>query len=315
MFPRRRLLAYLQLVRISNVFTVISNVAMGFLFVNDSLFPLLGFTALLAASVCLYWAGMVLNDVFDVEADRIERPSRPIPAGTIPLRTAMCLGTFLTVAGIAAGWSACLVYHEPSSQSCRSGVIATLLAGCVWFYDGLAKRTLYGPLAMGTCRTLNVFLGMSLCPGPSEPFLFGFAASPWCVAAGIGLYVAGITWFARTEARLSRRGSLISGLCWMLAGLSVLSVFPWLGTPTRLSHKAIWPALLGLLAIPIVRRAASAIVSPTPAQVQAAVKSCLFSLIVLDASVCLAVRGPLYGAALLSLLVPTIILGHRFRAT
>ena len=40
---------------------------------------------LAAASALLYSAGMVLNDVFDVELDRQEQPYRPLPSGRIPL--------------------------------------------------------------------------------------------------------------------------------------------------------------------------------------------------------------------------------------
>ena len=43
---------------------------------------------LLVASGCLYTAGMVLNDVFDYEIDRHERPFRPLPSGRISLGAA-----------------------------------------------------------------------------------------------------------------------------------------------------------------------------------------------------------------------------------
>ncbi len=42
--------------------------------------------ALTGASVCIYWAGMALNDYADRHLDAIERPERPIPSGRISLR-------------------------------------------------------------------------------------------------------------------------------------------------------------------------------------------------------------------------------------
>ena len=76
-----QLLDYLRLVRLPNVFTALADVTMGFLFVHHTLQPLAVFLPLAAASALLYSAGMVLNDVWDVELDRRERPERPLPSG------------------------------------------------------------------------------------------------------------------------------------------------------------------------------------------------------------------------------------------
>ncbi len=86
--------SYLALVRLPNVFTAMADVAMGFLFVQsrgwqwDPWWDSWTLATLLAASGLLYMAGMVLNDVFDLETDRHERPDRPLPSGRIPLTTA-----------------------------------------------------------------------------------------------------------------------------------------------------------------------------------------------------------------------------------
>ena len=78
-----RMRAYLQLFRIPNVFTAIADVTMGLLFVRRSLEPYDAWIALIAASALLYTAGMVLNDVYDMEIDAQERPERPLPSGRI----------------------------------------------------------------------------------------------------------------------------------------------------------------------------------------------------------------------------------------
>ena len=80
------LLAYLRLMRLPNVFTALSNVAMGFAFARDWNRPFGTSDAILlaclaGASALLYTAGMVLNDVFDYDVDRQERPFRPLPSG------------------------------------------------------------------------------------------------------------------------------------------------------------------------------------------------------------------------------------------
>ena len=97
------MIAYLKLLRLPNVFTALADIAMGFALVRQQADPPGLLLCLLASSGFLYLAGMVLNDVWDVEIDRRERPTRPIPSGDVPLNTARMLGFALLSAGVAFG--------------------------------------------------------------------------------------------------------------------------------------------------------------------------------------------------------------------
>jgi len=302
-------MAYLRLVRIPNVFTAVADVMMGFLLTHTSLAPWSVFLPLAASSCLIYMAGMVLNDVFDHEVDAVERPERPIPSGQIGLGTARWLGFEMLLIGVAMAWLA-----SSLSGQFASGIVALLLATAVIGYDAWLKRTPVGPVAMGTCRMLNVLLGASAAGGLAHLVY-------WWIALGIGIYIVGVTWFARTEARESNSVALAAGLSVALTGIAVLGGFPFLidnALPAieqlRLPHTA-WLILIGMLAFSIGRRAVSAVFDPTPAKVQAAVKLCILTLIVLDAAVVLAVRGPFWGICVLALLVPTVLLGQWFRST
>mgnify|MGYP002528113346 CR=1 FL=1 len=99
-----KLLSYLRLFRAPNVFTAAADVVMGFVFVNSSIQSWIPLACLLGASCLLYTAGMVLNDVFDVQVDSRERPDRPIPSGQISLSWARWLGFEFLVIGIVLGW-------------------------------------------------------------------------------------------------------------------------------------------------------------------------------------------------------------------
>ena len=78
-----------------------ADIFLGFLIVSGGQFePLRAFGLLLGTSSCLYFAGMVLNDVFDVAQDTAERPSRPIPSGAVSLKAAWTLGLVLCAAGL-----------------------------------------------------------------------------------------------------------------------------------------------------------------------------------------------------------------------
>lgn len=310
-----KLLPYLRLLRIPNVFTAIADIAMGFLFVSHSLVPLGGFLLLVASSCGLYLAGMVLNDVFDIKIDRVERPFRPLPSQQISLKQARLLGLGLLLTGVFCGTLAGLFFSSVDSAWFRSGAIAILLAGCVLLYDGLLKKTMLGAIAMGTCRTLNVLLGMSLYPAAGSPAWFSFSAAQWCVAGGIGIFITGVTWFARTEARNSSRVLLIFGLAVMAVGIGVMACVELFGQPTQFSNPVVWPALLTLLTVSVFRRGFLAVVNPEPKKVQATVKQAIYSLIVLDAAVCMAIRGPMWAIAILALMIPMLVLGRWIYST
>ncbi len=108
--------------------------------------------ALVAASVCLYWAGMAANDWADRHVDAIERPARPIPSGRVPAPVALGLGAGLTAAGLAAAGAA---------GGRRALGVALPLAGAVWAYNLMAKSGPGGPAVMAGCRGLDVLLGAS----------------------------------------------------------------------------------------------------------------------------------------------------------
>jgi 4-hydroxybenzoate polyprenyltransferase len=315
-----QLLDYLRLVRLPNVFSALADVTMGFLFVAHVLRPVRMFLPLAAASALLYAAGMVLNDVWDVELDRRERPERPLPSGRIAVTAARRLGWTLLISGVLCGWLAGLMSWGETHWPWRSGVVATLLAACVVAYDARLKRTPLGPLGMGACRLLNVLLGMSAAAAVSvgSPSLAGFGLHHGLAAGGIGLYIAGVTWFARTEAEESRRWALVAATLVMVAGIALLAVLyrhmppHW---PRAVPSDKLWYLLLGLLAFTIVRRCALAVVEPSPRRVQAAVRNCLWSLIVLDAAVALLASPVAWSLVVLAFLVPTVILGHWFAST
>jgi 4-hydroxybenzoate polyprenyltransferase len=291
-----------------------ADVAMGFLFVRQSLQPAAVFICLLGASSLLYIAGMILNDVYDFDLDVRQRPHRPLPSGRISVAWARWLGYEMLLCGVALGWLAGYIFPAETALSWRSGVVATALAVCIVLYDAGLKQTLVGPLAMGACRFFNVLLGMSAAAVVMDGrwWSLGYSSAQLLVAGGIGLYIAGVTWFARTEASESSRLHLAAGIGVMAAGIVLLSIFPHFPVfpaVLRFHSDVVWPLLLCLLGVTILRRCGAAVASPTPENVQAAVKLCILSLIMLDASVCLAISDPYYALVVLALLLPTLLLG------
>ncbi|GGN19482.1 transferase [Streptomyces fuscichromogenes] len=111
---------------------------------------------IIGSSVCLYWAGMALNDYADATVDAVERPERPVPSGRVPRRAALAVAGGLTAAGLGLAAAA---------GGRRSLLGALPLAGLVWAYNLKLKSTPAGAVAMAGARTLDVLAG-ALVPGP-----------------------------------------------------------------------------------------------------------------------------------------------------
>src|SRR5438128_2462814 len=90
--------------RLPAVFTAIADVMMGYLVTQGGFQPPWVVALLIAASSLIYLAGMVLNDVHDVDVDAIERPQRPIPSGRVSLVSAKRFGWGMLVSGVIAAW-------------------------------------------------------------------------------------------------------------------------------------------------------------------------------------------------------------------
>lgn len=282
---------------------------MGFLFVRHLLDPLAAYLCLAAASALLYTAGMVLNDVFDIDIDRRERPQRPLPSGRIPLPLARALGFAMLILGILFGWLAGLLYSPADGIAWRSGLVATLLAVCVIFYNAWLKRTPLGPLGMGACRFLNVLLGMSLVGALPDAVVLGYAPAHLLVAGGIGVYIVGVTWFAKNEAGESPIGQLLAAMLVMIGGIVLLASFTaW---EARLEQEPwVVTVLLVLLMVTVLRRCLAAVLDPSPERVQAAVKHSILSLIWIDAAVVAAIASLPYAFGVVALLIPALLLGR-----
>jgi 4-hydroxybenzoate polyprenyltransferase len=312
---RGNLFAWLQLLRLANVLTAVADVAMGYLVTHGSLQPPAHFALLAAGSCLLYLSGMVLNDVFDAEVDARERPQRPIPSSRVSLTAATAVGWAMLASGVLVAWFVSFIAGD-----WRPGAVATLLAVCVVLYDAVLKCTPLAPLAMGACRTLNVLLGMSLAPLAAEsasPYDKLGTTATWLIALGIGLYIVGVTVFARTEARATSRSRLIGGLAVLLGGMAILAAVPLLtnNRPPLVVARNGWYLLWFVLALVTARRCALAIWEPSSPRVQAAVRHCVQSIIVLDAAVCVGYAGPIWGLVVLSLIFPTMLLAQWLKAT
>jgi len=299
--------AWLRLLRVPNLATAAADALAGYLVVATP--PALGWPPsacgfAVAAVVFLYAAGVVLNDVCDVELDARERPERPLPSGAVSTRAAANLARILFGLGAAAACGAAFAARSPWPALVGAGLTAA-----IWLYDRHAKGTAAGPLVMGSCRGLAWLLGMAAAGGPT--------AAQWSIPAGMAAYVAGITLVARDEAGRSRVGTLLAGAGVMAAGLAIAAAFVW--APMRIAATVAgrplpvntWLALWGVIAASIVLRVIVAALDPSPGRVRAAVGNAIMSIITLDAILVLAACGEQWAVVVL-LLLGLFVLGRQF---
>ncbi|MFF7790718.1 SCO3242 family prenyltransferase [Streptomyces sp. NPDC007991] len=137
----------------------------------------------IGSSLCLYEAGMALNDWADREVDAVERPHRPLPSGRIRPAAALTAACALTGAGLALAARA----GRPALA------VAAPLAATVWAYDLTLKHTPAGPVAMGAARGLDLLLGAAATTGHTRQALPS--------AALLGTHTLAVTTVSRQEAR------------------------------------------------------------------------------------------------------------------
>ncbi|WP_020471050.1 UbiA family prenyltransferase [Zavarzinella formosa] len=292
-----KILPLARLLRLPNVFTAFADIGLGLCVTAglspqslDDSFPWRA-ALLVLASGLLYMAGMVWNDWFDLEEDRLTRPGRPLPSGKISTRTASLIGFVLMLAGVGAAAGA-----SPVSGIYAGGLVLAILA-----YDARIKRTPWGPLGMAACRFLNVLMGVSLADTVAVPLVTRVH-----LALTIGLYIVGVTWFARTEEKRSEPKTLRrAGFVMLAAGL--LAVAVGVRVPPGTS-SVLFPYLLVVGAFWVGSKIVPAIRQPTPGNVQAGVKRSIFGLVVLDALLASVFIGT-PGLLLVGLLPPALLLG------
>jgi len=296
---------YLQLVRLPNLFTAAADPLAGWLVATGTLAYPSRWVPLVAASVVIYAAGIVLNDVFDIEVDRQERPNRPLPSGRVPFRPAAWFGGV----GLAIG-----PFVAALSGSAISAGVAGLLVLCVLAYNAGMKRTLLGPVVMGSCRSLNLLLGLSQIPDLGGRYA-------WLLAGSYGLFVVGMTCISRSEVETGqRRGIVLGTLIQCVALLGFFNGFANLAY--MVDHGVryrgylgwggiVWAAVSQVVLISDLR----ATYSPTPKRTQLAVKTGVLSLVWLDAAAVTGVEGPMLGLVVAALWFPAFFSGRWLYST
>jgi len=141
----------------------------GFLVVKTVTFPIL---LAFATAFLITGAGNSINDFFDVESDKINRPNRPIPAGRLSKRCAVLLTLALFAIGIlvsatinwlcflfAVGNSLLLVVYSFNLQTkmLLGNMAVAYLVFSTFIFGGAAVNNLVLPLMLALLAGLATF--------------------------------------------------------------------------------------------------------------------------------------------------------------
>lgn len=218
---------------------------------------------LATSSMCLYWAGMALNDFADRELDGKERPERPIPSGRVTPSTALGVASGLTLLGVGLA-GAC---------GREALAFALPLAGAVWTYDLLAKPTLAGPVVMGSARALDVMLGGAAAPRRALP-----------AALLMGVHTTAVTGLSRGEVHGSSKRVATTALA-TTAAVTAGAAISALRSPGRgLLQRLTGTVFAGAYGVAVGRTQAKAVTKPDAHTVRVATRRGIHGMVPLQAS-------------------------------
>jgi 4-hydroxybenzoate polyprenyltransferase len=227
--------AWLQLIRLPNLFTVPGDPLAGYLLALPAMTPVnLRTTVLLCiTALSFYTCGLITNDIADIKEDRRERPHRPLPSNRIALPAAWTGALLLTVFGLL---TACLV-------STSTLIVSFILLALILSYNFYAKQhRIIGPVCMGLCRGCSLLLGAAA---------LNLTPTAAIAALSVTAYITAVTVIARQETQQAIRPSshkwhipliLTAGLSLVLCMQQHVNVLPLL--PALLMLAAVANALL-----------------------------------------------------------------------
>ena len=143
--------AFLDLCRISNLPTVWTNV-LAAVVLSDTPFSWSNYLILSASLSLFYSGGMCLNDLCDMEVDRVHKPFRPIPSGRLSIKEA----TLFAV--IIFGLALSLLFFVPYPKASYPGFFLLLV---IVIYDRIHKKHPLTVVLIALCR-LMVFIISSI---------------------------------------------------------------------------------------------------------------------------------------------------------
>ena len=116
-------------------------------------------------------SGMVINDIYDLEIDKINRPERPIPSGRITIQQAKII--FLATYGIGVGLA---IFHSFFFNIGFLNIILAVFFGFIgWVYAKWGKKSGFlGNIIVSISFSIGLIYGAILNNSNIPPYIYFF---------------------------------------------------------------------------------------------------------------------------------------------
>lgn len=292
---------YLLLIRLPNLFTLPSNIILGFVLVSTftmTITSVIQILMLVTISILLYCVGLVLNDLFDYEVDKKERPNRPLASGKISKKAAIILVTILAAISLILSLLVSVTTFS----------ISVLLLVIIFGYDKYLKNTQAGPFTIAAARVGNIILGTTVNISNIENFPQNFLLI--FILTITFVYVSLIGFLSRYEVQgfsVKIRSYLIPSI---IAGIIFsIVIFSLIGL---LKYQSL--LILALFSF-IMAKTIYRIHNKDSTGIQQAIKQMILSIIVLDSTFLTGIVGLEIGLPVLILLAPLLVLAKKMYMT
>lgn len=292
---------YFLLIRLPNLFTLPSNILVGFAIASSltlTITSLVQVLLLVTISILLYCVGLVLNDLFDYNIDKKERPDRPLASGKISRKIAIVLVTIFSV--IALGLSILV--------SVLTFGISLVLIALIFGYDTYLKNTQAGPFTIAAARMMNVMLGTSASFNNIDSFP-QFVILVFVLTITF-VYVSLIGFISKYEVQGFSENIKLYLIRVVIAGIiSSITLFTFIGF---FKYESLIILALFLF---IMTKAVYRIQNKDSKGIQQCIQKMIMSIIVLDSTYLSGIIGLAVGLAVLLLIAPLLIMSRKMYMT
>lgn len=267
---------WLRLLRLPNLLTVPGDVLAGvavMVCIHSRVPSVVQLISACIASLLLYAAGLLCNDLVDQERDAHERPERPLPSGVVRQSHVVVGLVVCCVGAIVLGL--CLL---PMEAVC---VEISLLVAILTYNHLKQKYPITGGAIMGLCRGLNVLFGAAiLMGGLLQPSTIGAIVLAGCWT----VYILAVTLLAQRETT----GLVGRGLAFLPAVilLAFVGIFYIVFRPTQVETVVAMTIPLVLATMLAAWSACRIARERTPEVVQKSIGLLIRNLILLQAAAC-----------------------------
>jgi hypothetical protein len=292
---------YLLLIRLPNLFTLPSNILVGFAIASALSLTITSFVQVLllvTISIFLYCVGLVLNDLFDYNIDKKERPDRPLASGKISRKIAIVLVSIFSVIALSLS----ILVSVPTFG------ISLVLIALIFGYDKYLKNTQAGPFTIAAARVMNVMLGTSVSFNNIDSFP-QFVILVFVLTITF-VYVSLIGFISKYEVQGFSENIKLYLIRVVIAGIiSSITLFTVIGF---FKYESLIILALFLF---IMTKAVYRIQNKDSIGIQQCIQKMIMSIIVLDSTYLSGIIGLEVGLAVLLLIAPLLIMSRKMYMT